>query len=61
MDSLIFCKFLRGVFHDFYEESAEILTSQWLALRTEDEQVPITVFAPSTPPVPTRTCPRGRT
>jgi aldehyde:ferredoxin oxidoreductase len=25
MDSLIFCKFLRGVFGDFFEESAEIL------------------------------------
>ena len=25
MDSLIFCKFLRGVFEDFYAESAEIL------------------------------------
>jgi aldehyde:ferredoxin oxidoreductase len=25
MDSLILCKFLRGVFHDFYQEAAELL------------------------------------
>ena len=25
MDSMILCKFIRGVFHDFYEESAEML------------------------------------
>jgi aldehyde:ferredoxin oxidoreductase len=25
MDSLILCKFLRGVFHDFYSEAAELL------------------------------------
>jgi hypothetical protein len=25
IDSLILCKFLRGVFHDFYQEAAELL------------------------------------
>jgi aldehyde:ferredoxin oxidoreductase len=27
MDSLILCKFLRGVFHDFHAEAADILRS----------------------------------
>ncbi len=27
MDSLILCKFLRGVFHDFYTEAAEMLAA----------------------------------
>ena len=41
MDSLILCKFLRGVFEDFYEDAAEMLhlVSGWDVASTELQQI----------------------